>query len=328
LIPHDRGNTQTLSLSAYQLWLVVMLLVVLSFTSAFFFSRHRVITRKVAQLQQMKRDLEFQFASQTADLNQQPLPTQERAEIENRIRAEYEASVAAITAELSELYDMESQARSLTGLAPRDATREAPNFALSGGKGGDSSELGDIAYEHGGMIVSPPDVIYGLSQPSADLIIQEINIRTESLAALVGDLEIRADQIARIPSIIPATSRRWRISSRFGYRKDPFTLRVRHHSGLDISGSTGSPVVATARGTVTFAGRDGALGYVVRLDHGNGIETVYAHLKKCRAKAGDKVERKDIIGELGSSGRTTGPHIHYEVRVNGKPVDPSKYYQD
>ena len=328
LIPHDRGSTQTLNLSAYQLWLVVILLVGLSFCSAFFYSRQRVLAGEMKQLHQLKRDLEFQCASQTAPRAPSTLTPQDHSDLEARLRAEYEASIAAITGELGQIRDMEAQARSLTGLPARDASKRASSLLLDGGKGGGSTDLGDIAYEQGDAIISPPDVIYGLSQPSADLIIQEINIRADSLRALVAGLNVRADQIARLPSIVPVSNRSWRITSPFGYRKDPFTFRVRHHAGTDIAAAYGSPVIATARGKVTFAGYDGALGRTVRIEHGNGIETVYAHLKKTTVKVGDEVERREVVGALGSSGRTTGPHLHYEVRVNGKPVNAEKYFRD
>jgi len=328
LIPHDRGSTQTLNLSAYQLWLVVVLLVGLSFGSAFFFSRQRTLGAEMKRLRQAKRDLEFRCASQAPAAAPNTADARERAEIEAGLRAEYEASIAAITAELGEVRDMEAQARRLTGLPPREVNKHAQSLSLDGGKGGGSTDLGDIAYERGDVIISPPDVIYGLSQPSADLIIQEMNLRTDSLRLLVADLETQADEVSRLPSIVPTASRRWRITSPFGYRKDPFTLRVRHHAGTDIAAAYGSPVIATARGKVVFAAYDGALGRTVRIDHGNGIETVYAHLKKATVAVGDVVERRATIGALGSSGRTTGPHLHYEVRVNGKPVNAQKYFRE
>lgn len=329
LIPHDRGSTATLNISAIQIWTLVAVMTVLSFTSMFFFSRQRAISKEVNSLRQVKRSLEFQFANSTVSAKQDnSLSAQERIELENRLRAEYEASVATITAELGELYDMEAKARSLTGLAPRQGVRERPNVTALGGKGGESGDIVAMAFDRHDSGITPPGVIYGLSEPSADLIIQEIQLRTRSLQELVVDLEARAEQIARIPSILPSTSRRWEVSSPFGYRKDPFTFRMRQHTGVDISGTYGSDVVATARGKVTFAGRDGALGITVRVDHGGGIETVYAHLKEASVKPGVEVDRKDVIGKLGSTGRTTGPHIHYEVRVSGKPVDPQKYFRD
>lgn len=328
LIPHDRGATQTLNLSAYQLWFVVVVLTALTFTSAFFYGRHDSMMRQFDRLRQAKQDLELQFASQKAVVQQTAMSAQERAEVENRVRAEYEASLAAITAGLSDLYDVEAQARSLTGLAPRTDQKRPANLSLVGGKGGGGGNLGEIAFASSDDTIRPPQVIYGLSDPSADMVIQEINVRTESLQMLVADLKVREDQIARLPSILPTGSRRWQITSPYGYRKDPFTYRVGLHSGVDISAPPGSPVLAAARGEVVFAEYDGSYGRTIRINHGNGVETQYSHLQSIDVKVGTAVERRDVIGKLGSSGRSTGPHIHYEVHVNGRPVDPRKYFRD
>lgn len=325
MIPHDRGNSRTLNLSAYQIWIVVALLVCLCFTTSFFYQRHRVFVREVARLREANHELEVQCAQQSDGAESNGLAAQERIELEQRLRSEYEASIAAITAELSDLYDFEAQARSLTGVAPRSPAYEGNTMLAGGGKGGGSSGLGEIAHEENNEFLMPPRVVYGLSHPSADLIIQEINLRTDSLQELVAGLEAREEQLRRLPSIWPTASWRRRITSAFGLRKDPFTYRIRHHDGTDISAPYGSRIVATAKGKVVFSQYEGGLGHLVKIDHGNGIETWYAHLKTRLVKEGDLVVRNDEIGTLGSSGRSTGPHLHYEVHVNGKPVNPSKY---
>jgi murein DD-endopeptidase MepM/ murein hydrolase activator NlpD len=329
LIPHDRGSSWTLNLSGYQLWLVAGLLISLSFTSSFFYQRHRTFLQEVERLQQIRRDLESQCAKQVANMAPSGFSAQERIETERRIRAEYEARDAAIIARLSELKDMEDQARKMTGIAPKKLSREGDASAVGGGKGGGAGSLGDTAYDENELVVSSPSVIYGLSQPSADMIIQEINLRTASLRDLVADLKVRDGELAYVPSIWPSASRRRDISSGFGFRKDPYGLRISHHDGTDISAPYGSPVLATAKGVVVFSGYDGGgLGNLVKIDHGNGIETWYGHLETRHVRAGDRVIRKEVIGTLGSTGRSTGPHIHYEVHVNGRAVDAEKYLRD
>jgi len=327
LIPQDgRRNTRSLSLRAYQFWMAVALIVGLSFTSAFFFSRQQAIAGEVHRLQQDNAALERQYAAKP-ERETPAFTAQDRLEFEQRVRSEYEASLAAITAKLTDLYDMEAQALKLTGLAPKRTSGDNGD-AVGGGKGGGSSDLGEMSYEEQDIMATPAHVIYGLSRPSADLVIQEINLRTESLGQLVTDLETRREQVARIPSAWPLQGTPGRITSSFGYRKDPFTYRVRHHDGTDIAARTGTPIVATARGVVAFAGYERGLGRVVRVDHGNGIMTCYGHLRKTLVKVGDDVERLELIGTLGSTGRSTGPHVHYEVRINGKPVNPAKYLGD
>jgi len=128
--------------------------------------------------------------------------------------------------------------------------------------------------------------------------------------------------LASTPAIRPAKG--W-VTSKFGYRKSPFTGKKSFHSGYDIANKKGTPVFATADGLVVFSKTKGYLGKAVILDHGHGIVTRYGHLSKIIAKKGTLVKRGDLIGLIGSTGRTTGSHVHYEVRLNGVPVNPAKY---
>ena len=114
-------------------------------------------------------------------------------------------------------------------------------------------------------------------------------------------------------------------TSGFGVRKSPIGGRVKMHEGLDVANHPGTPVKATAFGTIKFAGRKPGYGRTVVIDHGYGLETWYGHNRVITVKKGDKVTRGDRIAQMGSSGRSTGPHVHYEVRVHGIPVDPLSY---
>jgi len=115
------------------------------------------------------------------------------------------------------------------------------------------------------------------------------------------------------------------MSSPFGMRMDPFNGRPAIHTGIDLRGEMGEPAHATANGRVTIAGRDGGYGNMVEIDHGNGLSTRYGHLSKIEVKVGQTVRTGDIIGLIGSTGRSTGPHLHYETRINGEAVDPQKF---
>jgi murein DD-endopeptidase MepM/ murein hydrolase activator NlpD len=117
------------------------------------------------------------------------------------------------------------------------------------------------------------------------------------------------------------------LSSRYGKRKDPLNGRVAAHHGLDLSAPVHSPVYATAPGKVAYAGWRGRYGRLVEIDHGYGVTTRYAHLRSITVKPGEIVEHRQKIGTLGSSGRSTGPHVHYEVRVDGRPHDPMNFLQ-
>ncbi len=157
--------------------------------------------------------------------------------------------------------------------------------------------------------------------------INQIDLGTQEKSSdfeqLLGFLENKKNLLESTPSIRPVKGG-W-ISSKFGYRKSPFTGKREFHSGLDIANRTGTKIYATAAGRVSYTGKKMLLGEVVIIDHGHGVVTRYGHMKKSLVKRGAKVKRGDVIGLMGNSGRSTGPHVHYEVKVNGLSVNPKKY---
>ena len=115
------------------------------------------------------------------------------------------------------------------------------------------------------------------------------------------------------------------LSSTFGVRVDPFLHVAAMHTGLDFRGDAGDPIHATAAGTVVGAGWSGGYGRMVEIDHGNGLSTRYGHLSQIDVKVGDEIRIGQVIGRMGSTGRSTGPHLHYETRIDGDAVDPQKF---
>ena len=116
-------------------------------------------------------------------------------------------------------------------------------------------------------------------------------------------------------------------SSSYGWRIDPFNGTKAFHEGLDFTADIGTPIHAAAGGIVIFAEQTPDYGKIVRIDHGSGLETRYAHASKLLVKVGDRVEKGQVISLVGNSGRSTGPHLHYEIRLKGEPLDPRKYLQ-
>ena len=331
LIPQGEGGTSTLTLSDLHFWSVCGFIILLSFTTAFFYQRHHEMAERATLLRQANRMLELENAAAAvapAPVVETGVSREEARQIEARLRTEYEASIAAITAELSDLYDMESRAREITGLEPRKTPAFEANASGNGGRGGGPARTGPFAYAGSNDVVRPPFIIYGMARPSADLIVEEIRLRSRSLGELVTDMEAQLDRIERMPSGWPLSRGVGRISSNFGYRRDPFNKRVRHHDGTDISARKGTTVRATAKGVVKKAEYMSYLGNTIEIDHGNGIQTVYAHLSSMEVRPGKAIGRGDAIGRVGSTGRSTGPHLHYEVHVKGRPVDPAKYLTD
>jgi murein DD-endopeptidase MepM/ murein hydrolase activator NlpD len=151
---------------------------------------------------------------------------------------------------------------------------------------------------------------------------REATMQERILSELSQAAEQRSSRWAATPSIWPVKG--W-VTSGFGPRISPFTEKPAWHDGLDIGAAPNAPVQAPAQGRVTATGFDPKLGNIVRLDHGYGIETLYGHLAKALVKEGQRVNRGDVVGLVGSSGLATGPHLHYMVKVNGQALDPNKY---
>jgi len=151
---------------------------------------------------------------------------------------------------------------------------------------------------------------------------QNLHKLNNSIVSLYGKVLGKSQMLLSTPSIWPA--RGW-LSSSFGVRNDPFSKNKKFHEGLDIANNPGLPIKATANGVVTFASVNGGYGNVVMINHLNDIQTRYAHLQSFIVKFGQHVKKGQVIGYLGNSGRSSGPHLHYEVRKNGIPVNPKLY---
>jgi murein DD-endopeptidase MepM/ murein hydrolase activator NlpD len=157
---------------------------------------------------------------------------------------------------------------------------------------------------------------------------QDIDQLDADLQQIIGDLQGRQEKLDHIPSLCPVDPRQSWISSPYGMRTSPFTDKEEFHPGIDIAGDEGTPILAPAKGIVAFVGKDGSLGMTVRIRHDSEYETTFGHLKKAVVKKGQHTERGEVIGYMGNSGRSTGPHLHYEVAKNGKRVNPFKYMMD
>ncbi|MBZ4416767.1 peptidoglycan DD-metalloendopeptidase family protein [Myxococcus sp. RHSTA-1-4] len=164
---------------------------------------------------------------------------------------------------------------------------------------------------------TPAALVGRLDKLSAEATRQE-----QSLQELQAYFQDQKSMLASTPSVWPA--RGW-VTSDFGSRVDPYTADRVMHGGIDIAAPHGKEVYSPSDGTVVFAGLEGGYGNVLVIDHGYGIKTRYGHLSKMLVKAGDKVKRGSLIAAVGNTGRSTGPHLHYEVRVNGIPQNPRKF---
>lgn len=147
--------------------------------------------------------------------------------------------------------------------------------------------------------------------------------KVNELDEALSHLEAMKKEARKFPIANPAPGRG--VSSSFGVRRDPLIGMPAMHAGLDFRAPSGSPALVTAPGTVTKAGWNGGYGRMVEVDHGNGFSSRYAHLSKIRVKVGQKLSTGDTVGDVGSSGRSTGPHLHYEIRRDGNAIDPVRF---
>ena len=158
-----------------------------------------------------------------------------------------------------------------------------------------------------------------------ELLSPSIDPRFERLGFSLSRMEALERGLKSIPQVMPASLKM--ISSGFGYRRDPFTGAAAMHAGLDFRGPVGAPIYAAAKGKVSFAGRKSGYGNCIEISHGNGLMTRYAHMSAFRAKVGQEVAAGDVIGAIGSTGRSTGPHLHFEVRINDRAVNPRPFLE-
>jgi murein DD-endopeptidase MepM/ murein hydrolase activator NlpD len=228
-------------------------------------------------------------------------------ELEN---ASYRAATEALSGQIQGLQSAITELGAQAALDPSLATAmdRLPAVVKNRAMGGASAGTGLSTLP----ALQSPENTFGLLRE----ILQGIESR---LSDARSDVERRNALAAATPSIWPAHG--W-LSSAVGRRTDPIHGGDDFHQGLDISADAGSPVYATADGTVSVARREGAYGNLITIDHGFGLETRYGHLSKYEVKSGEKVKRGQLIGRVGSTGRATGPHLHYEVRVNGRLLNP------
>ncbi len=160
-----------------------------------------------------------------------------------------------------------------------------------------------------------------------DVLAKELYVQSKSYDDIIEMAKKQEIRMENIPAIQPVLNKDLtRVASGYGMRIDPVYHVRKFHQGMDFTAPTGTEVFATGNAKVSFSGWKQGYGNTVILDHGFGYETVYAHLYKSLVRKGQKVRRSDIIALVGNTGKSTGPHLHYEVRLNGRPVDPRNYY--
>ncbi len=208
--------------------------------------------------------------------------------------------------QMGRLIELDQKLRVITDIGPR---KEVGVVGLGGQE--------EIGLSHSGSSELMTSIQLDLGDLQAKAIAQE-----KSFQELTEAVQTRQSLWASTPSIWPTTG--W-LTSGYGNRVSPFTGRVSKHNGIDIASRQDTPVIAPAAGVVSYTGFDSGLGKLIKVNHGYGIVTYYGHLAKAAVKVGQKIKRGDVIAYVGSTGLSTGPHLHYEVYVNDVPVNPMRY---
>lgn len=219
-----------------------------------------------------------------------------------------------VTGQISEIEEKDKAIRTYANLPKIDSGIQ--KLGIGGMRVGANSELDRLK----------PDVKTRISELEMDMgeLSRRVKMELASYNTMVDKVKDYSDQLQSIPSIRPVQE--GYLGSGYGYRKDPFNEKVRFHYGQDFAVNTGTRIYSPADGIVKYASRQGGYGKVIKLDHGNGYRTLYAHLSKIKVKRGEEIKRGDLIGISGNTGRSAGPHLHYEVHRYGAPQNPLDYF--
>jgi len=298
-VSHQHGKARSLALSNRKLLLCTLLLLAL--VSAVFASGYQVAANNDGAEERQA------FVQAWQDELQQ-----KRQEIE-QIQEDSQAQVKALTIRMAELHAklirLDALGEHLLSASDIDASEF--DFSSAPAIGGRTESTTNESYQAPDFIRSIEALAFGIEQREQKL---------EMLNRVLGNKEFESDRYLSGRPI----KKGW-LSSYFGRRNDPFTGKVAWHQGVDFAGKDGSDIIAVAAGVVTWSGDRYGYGNLVEVNHGGSYVTRYAHAKELLVKVGDVVDKGQIVALMGSSGRSTGPHVHFEVLRAGNPVDPLRY---
>ncbi|HER43419.1 MAG TPA: hypothetical protein ENO08_03060 [Candidatus Eisenbacteria bacterium] len=233
----------------------------------------------------------------------------ENEELRGRL-ASFEAELDGLKGRMDSNFELQNRARLMASLDPLSED------VWQVGVGGPEPQLleKELSVAHHAFAGLEDDL---------DMLIRQTELQKQSYNEIIAILQEEAARRDCTPSIRPL--RGGFLSSRFGRRMDPFTGRISHHRGVDYFARTGTPVISAADGIITMAKKNGSMGLTIEVNHGNGFKTRYAHLSKMYVRRGQRIKRGETIGAVGNTGRSTGPHLHYEVLFMKQHRDPQNY---
>jgi hypothetical protein len=290
VVPEDKGRMRQIRISSGQIRAVIAGLGLILLLASFFAFGYLGRSRDAAAMDQLRK---------------------ENAYLWSRV-AQLDSSICIFQDQMTELVETEKNLRIMADLPPIDAD------VRKVGVGGHSGREAVFSAEP----VDGGERLPDLSLADIDRLLRQAKLEKQSFQEVESAFQDNIDRLQHTPTIWPVSGY---ISRGFGKHTDPFTGQYRQHEGLDIVNRVGAAVIATADGKVIKRGWQGDYGWMVVIDHGYGYQTAYGHLDSILIGKSERVKRGQTIATLGNSGRSTGPHLHYEVRVNGSPVNPYRY---
>jgi len=287
---HKTSKTRHLKIRKKTVKISLYLCAFVLLSTTFFFCDYIQVKKKAFELSQLRQETQSQ-----------------RSQIQF-----FSARIEDLEKQLSKLKDFDKKIRIIANL--EKGQEVIPLMGMGGPSPSDIREKLKKEKDAGGLAQQMRTDIERLQS--------EAMSREESLSELEKLLQVKKEMLAHTPSVWPVMG--W-VTSGFGFRTNPFTGLAQMHEGLDVSNRVGTLIIASAHGIVSDVGNDIAHGKVVVIFHGFGMTTRYCHLNKVFVKTGQRVKRGDRIAEIGMTGKTTGPHLHYEVRLSGIPVNPMRY---
>ncbi|MHB0884798.1 MAG: M23 family metallopeptidase [Bacillota bacterium] len=312
VVPHSERSVYSFSIHLTTVQVVSFLIIAISLSLLIFANIYQDMKANMTELKELRlvnREQRQQLEKLMTETNDLKDSMQQLSELDRQIREIVKTSRDFSRVQLSTSYQPSTFDTEPTPKTASDQSKYTTASILPGDDRGTSVS---------------PDILARAAQLQSDLnaVQKDISTRVASFEDLRKELTENQLYQAAKPSVFPTNGV---ITSGFGFRPAPLSFGTEYHSGLDIAAAYGTPVIATGDGQVVFVGWRGGLGRAAVIDHGYGFSTLYGHTQKIIVNVGDRVKKGQTIGYVGSSGRSTGPHLHYEVWVNGKPTNPRTY---
>lgn len=290
IVPQKKSSVRKISASSSAIRMVMITALIVSISILYVFYEYLSVKRNDFELDHLRK-----------------LSAAQREQIQ-----QISSKIGYFEKKLESLKEYDQQIRSMADMVVKDRQDKKAYRGVGGPSAGHDAAL----------LPGQDSAAMGRIDRSMDRLIRDASQQERSYREIVEFLEKRKSILARTPSVWPVEG--W-VTSEFGMRHSPFSGRREFHGAIDIAARSGRPVVAPADGIVSDVEHRSDLGNNLSIDHGNGIETSYAHLLRCSVQKGQSIRRGDVIGYIGSTGRSTGPHLHYVVQINGVPVNPRNY---